>query len=170
MLQGQHAHPKVDDPRKEDPPWLALIQQLVDGYTYCPLPTTAHHCPLLPTTAHCPLPTAHYSTWCVDGWFSPPSQRGDQRGIAWVLPFALHHLLRHRFRKHYVRLLDLYLWAVASGRPPMAAALWRRCKHPLRAALIGQEMCGRIRTPRPHSLATYSPSSTDSTDSTDRLN
>ena len=66
----------MDDPRKEDPPWLALIQQLVDGYT---------------------------------------------------------------FRKHYVRLLDLYLWAVASGRPPMAAALWRRCKHPLRAALIGQE-------------------------------
>ena len=54
MLQGQHAHPKVDDPRKEDPPWLALIQQLVDGYTYCPpLPTTAHRPPL--PTAHCPL-------------------------------------------------------------------------------------------------------------------
>ena len=76
---------------KEEPPWLALMQQLVDGYT---------------------------------------------------------------FRKHYVRVLDLYLWAVASGRALMAAALWRRLKHPLRAALIGQEMCGRIRKLRPQSLAT----------------
>ena len=83
--------PKTEDPRNEDPPWLALIQQLVDGYT---------------------------------------------------------------FRKRYVRLLDLYLWAVVSGRPLMAAALWRRCKHPLRTALIGQEMCGRIRKLRPSSLAT----------------
>ena len=36
----------------------------------------------------------------------------------------------------------------------MVAALWRRCKHPLRAALIGKEMCGRIRRVRPHNLAT----------------
>ena len=36
----------------------------------------------------------------------------------------------------------------------MVAALWPRCNHPLRAALIGKEMCGRIRRVRPHNLAT----------------
>ena len=52
-----------------------------------------------------------------------------------------------------LRILDLFLWAVASGRAEMAATLWRRCAEPTRAALVACEMCVRIRRLQSHNLA-----------------
>ena len=52
-----------------------------------------------------------------------------------------------------VRLLDLFLWAVASGRPQMVQTLWRRSSSPIRVALIAKEMCARIRRHAKRTLA-----------------
>ena len=52
-----------------------------------------------------------------------------------------------------VRLLDLFLWAVAAGRPHMVQTLWRRSSSPIRVALIAKEMCQRIRRHAKRTLA-----------------
>ena len=48
---------------------------------------------------------------------------------------------------------DLFLWAIASGRKEMAMMLWRRVDRPSFLAMIGKEMCNRIRTKKLPRLA-----------------
>ena len=44
-----------------------------------------------------------------------------------------------------ISLLDLIFWAIACGAFELAFTLWRRCRSPLRAALLAQCMCSRIK-------------------------